>query len=451
MSPKDSQAYNAKKEILLRSLQEPASSGCLSLYKTTSNLFRSIDRSKKSSSIDVRSFTSIIAIDTRKLIAEVEGMATYEDLVRQTLRHGLLPAVVPQLKSITVGGAYAGGGIESSSFRFGLMHDTVTEADVLIGDGSVITCSNHNEHNDLFTAFPNTYGSLGYALKLKLKLVPALPFVKLRHHRFSSIPEFFTAMSLLCRSTNDLAAPAFIDGVIFSKNEMYMTVGEFSDAAPYVSDYTYDKIYYKSIRERSEDYLTTHDYIWRWDADWFWCSKVFGMQNIFLRKLLGKFMLSSAAYAKIMHALDKSRLWRFYKNFLSGPKEPIIQDILIPDENAGVFFDFLDKEIGILPIWICPAFSSRHFDFCPLRTHSLYFDFGFWDSVVTSHPPGYFNRKIEKKTAQLQGFKSLYSDSYYTSEEFWSIYNYFLFEKLKAKYDAPGRFKSLYQKVCASS
>ena len=69
-------------------------------------------------------------------------MVTYEDLTAACLRHGVMPAVVPQLKTITLGGALAGVGIESSSsHRYGLVHDTVLELDVLLGDGRVVTCT----------------------------------------------------------------------------------------------------------------------------------------------------------------------------------------------------------------------------------------------------------------------------------------------------------------------
>ena len=52
-----------------------------------------------------------------------------------------MPAVVPQLKTITLGGAVAGVGIESSSHRYGLVHDTMLELDVLLGDGRVVACT----------------------------------------------------------------------------------------------------------------------------------------------------------------------------------------------------------------------------------------------------------------------------------------------------------------------
>ena len=52
--------------------------------------------------------------------ADVQGMCSYERLVATTLPLGLMPKVVPQLRTITLGGAVTGLGIESSSFRNGL-------------------------------------------------------------------------------------------------------------------------------------------------------------------------------------------------------------------------------------------------------------------------------------------------------------------------------------------
>ncbi len=96
----------------------------------------------------------VLAVDAAARLAEVEGMTTYADLVDATLPHGLAPAVVPELRSITVGGAVTGVGIESSSFRYGLVHETVEAFDVLAADGHVRHCS-PAEHTDLYYGFPN--------------------------------------------------------------------------------------------------------------------------------------------------------------------------------------------------------------------------------------------------------------------------------------------------------
>jgi hypothetical protein len=68
-------------------------------------------------------------------------MCTYEDLVAATLPYGLSPLVVPQLKTITLGGAVTGLGIESTSFRNGLPHESVLEMDILTGTGELVTAS----------------------------------------------------------------------------------------------------------------------------------------------------------------------------------------------------------------------------------------------------------------------------------------------------------------------
>src|SRR5215217_8075499 len=96
------------------------SGGSIRLRKPTSNLFRQRQKSA-TTFVDVRQLNQVLSVDPERRVAHVEGMATYESIVRETLKHGLVPAVVPQLKTITAGGAVSGLGIESSSFRFGLV------------------------------------------------------------------------------------------------------------------------------------------------------------------------------------------------------------------------------------------------------------------------------------------------------------------------------------------
>ena len=35
---------------------------------------------------------------------------------------------------------------------------------MLLPDGDIVVCTPTNEHSDLFFGFPNSYGTLGYAL-----------------------------------------------------------------------------------------------------------------------------------------------------------------------------------------------------------------------------------------------------------------------------------------------
>ena len=135
------------------------------LAKRTSNLFRFTD-SKPPAGLDVSAFGRVLRVDPATRTAVVGGMTTYENLADATLRHDLMPLVVPQLKTITLGGAVSGLGIESSSLRNGLPHESVTEMEILTGDGRVVTAADGNEHGELYHGFPNSYGTLGYALSL---------------------------------------------------------------------------------------------------------------------------------------------------------------------------------------------------------------------------------------------------------------------------------------------
>lgn len=441
--------YEQKKIRLARELKTLAQENgeSIRLYKTTSNLFRDRDVAKKK--IDVRDFNQVIFIDAENHIAEIEGMATYEDIVKTTLQYGFLPTVVPQLKSITIGGALAGCGIESSSFRYGLTHETMLEYEVLLGDGRIITLSPNNEHKDLFYAFPNSYGTLGYALKIKVKLIPVKKYVKLTHIRFNNAESYFFQLEKLCTEHRNNGAVAFIDGVVFSENEMYITLGEFVDQAPFVSNYKYMNIYYQSICKKHADYLTTEDYIWRWDTDWFWCSKNFYMQNYFLRLLFGKFMLKSTVYWRIKNFFNTNKFASNIADRVLGKVESVVQDVEIPMQNAAHFLQFFLREIGIKPIWICPTKSyaaTSLYPFYKMNADVFYVNFGFWDMLPMNKEDGYYNRLIENKVAELSGNKSLYSRVYYTEDEFWKIYDRELYDRLKNKYDPQQQLNNLYQK-----
>ena len=124
------------------------------LAKRTSNLFRTRARGRSGPGLDVTGFDGVLEVDVEARTADVLGMTTYEHLVDATLPYGLMPMVVPELKTITLGGAVTGLGIESSSFRNGCPHESVLELDVLTGDGRVLTVTPEGEHADLFAGLP---------------------------------------------------------------------------------------------------------------------------------------------------------------------------------------------------------------------------------------------------------------------------------------------------------
>jgi FAD/FMN-containing dehydrogenase len=443
------QAYQQKKQSLSAQIKQKAlqSNANITLKKDTSNLFR--HRDYKTNRIDVRAFNGVIAIDKENLVAEVEGMTTYENLVAATLQFGCLPTVVPELKSITIGGALSGVGVESSSFRYGLVHETITQFDALLPDGRIIDCRADNENSDLFFAFPNSYGTLGYALKVTVRLVPAKKYIKLNYQHFSEANKFFQHLKDLCLTNRDHGDIAFVDGVVFDETHQVLITAEMTDHAPWVSNYQYMKIYYQAVKTKQQDYLTTADYIWRWDTDWFWCSKVFYLQNPLMRFLFGKWALKSTFYSKLMRFAKRNPIAQWLMRHFEKRKESVIQDVAIPIHHATEYLKFFQENIGIKPVWICPIHplnSQTQYQLFKMQPDQLYVNFGFWDMVPSNKPAGYYNRLVERKVFELGGNKSLYSNVFYTAEEFWTIYDKNYYQSLKNKYDPANKLNSLYNK-----
>jgi len=437
-------AHRARVKAMADELAD--STGPVRLRKPTSNLFRPRAAAQRTE-LDVSDLNHVVEIDAAAGVAEVEGMTTYAELVDATLPRGLAPAIVPELKSITVGGAVSGVGIESGAFRHGLVHDTVHELDVLVADGRVLTCS-PDERPELFFGFPNSYGSLGYATRVRLGLIPVKPYVRLEHIPFSDPGQLFEATAREC------AQPEcdFLDGVYFGPGQFVLTRAHCVEAPPPgsgVSDYTWMRQYWQSLLSRREDWLTIHDYLWRWDTDWFWCSRNVGAHLKPVRLLLGRKRLSSITYQKIMRA---SRRWPLkLLQHLRPRTESVIQDVDIPIENAAAFLADFEADIGIRPVWICPfVVPDDRFSLFRLRTDTPYINFGFWDMVRSREPDGHYNARVEELVARHGGKKSLYSRSTYDEATFWREYDKDAWQALKRECDPEGRFPGLYEKAVGS-
>jgi FAD/FMN-containing dehydrogenase len=351
-------------------------------------------------------------------------------------------------------------GIESASFRNGLPHESVLEMDILTGAGELLTAS-RSQHSDLIRAFPNSYGTLGYSTRLRIELEPVAPFVALRHIRFRSLPEMVAAMERIIDTGGQGGIPVdYLDGVVFSLDESYLCVGRRTTTPGPVSDYTGKNIYYQSIQHDSDgleatkdDRLTIHDYFWRWDTDWFWCSRAFGMQNPRLRRWWPRRYRRSSVYSKLI-AMDQrfGVSDRIERRNGRPPRERVIQDVEVPVERTCEFLEWFLGNVPITPIWLCPLRLRDHdgWPLYPMRPDHTYVNIGFWSSVpagAAGSPAGVTNRTIETKVSQLDGHKSLYSDSFYTREEFDELYGGEAYNTVKKAYDPESRLLDLYAKA----
>jgi FAD/FMN-containing dehydrogenase len=460
--PTQSSAWRQHDEAVARlraSYAEIPAGAPVRLAKRTTNLFRARSAST-APGLDVSGLDGVIEVDPQAQTADVQGMCTYEALVDATLPHGLIPYVVPQLRTITLGGAVTGLGIESTSFRNGLPHESVLEMDVFTGAGEVVTArpGPSGENSDLFDTFPNSYGSLGYATRLKIKLEKVPSFVRLRHVRFDDAGQLAKVIAEITGSAEyDGTRVDGLDGVAFGPGEYYLTLATWTDdtAGDTPSDYVGTQVYYRSIQERTTDLLTIYDYLWRWDTDWFWCSRAFGAQHPLVRRIWPRRYRRSDVYMRLL-GLDRrfaiaDRLDRRAGRPL---RERVVQDIEVPVENLPRFLDWFDDEVGMRPVWLCPLVARGGSDGTkwpsyPLTPGDVYVNVGFWGTVhvgpdATNGPK---NRAIEAKVHELGGHKSLYSEAFYDRETFDDLYDGANLAAVKARYDPQNRLTSLYDKA----
>ncbi len=422
------------------------------LGKRTSNLFRPRAATGQPG-LDVSGLGGVLAVDPASCTAEVAGMCTYENLVAATLPHGLTPLVVPQLKTITLGGAVSGLGIEATSFRNGLPHESVLELEVLTGAGEIVTTTPGEE---LFAGFPNSYGTLGYATRLRIELEPVCSQVTLRHVRFDDIDELCAAVARIMATREwDGEDVDYLDGVMFSLAESYLTLGRRTESDGPASDYTGMQIFYRSIQQRRHDVLSTHDYLWRWDTDWFWCSGGLGAQHPVIRRFWPAALRRSDVYWKIVALANRFDLENRLEVWRGRPRrERVIQDVEIPLECTAEFLRWFAEHVGIEPVWLCPLRlrGERGWPLYPLAPGRDYVNVGFWSSVpiVTDGTGGNdwaANRAIEDQVDKVGGHKSLYSDSFYSREDFNARYGGEHYAALKQRYDPDRRLLDLYAKA----
>ncbi len=418
--------------------------GQLRLAKSTiSNLFRYEPRGSAARRISLGEFNHVLGLDAEAGTVDVEGLTTYETVVRFTLAHGFLPLVAPELKHITVGGATVGIGIESTCFRYGFVHDGLREADVLLPGGKIVTARADNEHADLFSALPNSYGTLGYILRARIALHRAGPYVHLHVQRFDDPGTYLDAM----RAATERADLEFVEGLFFEDGRYFLMTGRFVDSVPQRDDIVRRSVFYRLVEQRSDIYLSTFDYIFRYDPDWFWNVPETGFYNVF-RRLAPESWRNSAFYTK--YVALKAKLTGSL-GIVDERLEPLIQDWEVPWEHGEelIRFSIENVDLGGRPWAAVPIKTPRQPTLYPIKPNALYFNLGCYCQVKRPEgmAPYHYTKILDRKCFELGGIKMLYSSSFLSETEFDALYNGSAYHALKEKYDAAGNAQTLYRKV----
>jgi FAD/FMN-containing dehydrogenase len=395
------------------------------------------DKKYSDDKIDLLDFDNIIEIDPERRICIAEPGVPFNELVDRTLPLGLVPIVVPELETITIGGAVAGCSIESMSYVYGGFHDTCLEYEIITAKGDVLTCTPDNEHSLVFQMMHGSFGTVGILSRLVFRLVPAKPFVHVRYECHTSIDSYLESI----KRHYERRDVDFMDGMIHSLSHLVLSVGDFVDSAPYTNSYDWLKVYYKSTAERQQDYLKTKDYFFRYNQ---------GVTNVHPKSFLGRLVFGKfLGSTEILRIAEKLR-WVF----LDDDRPLITVDTFLPFSRLKEFLAWYAEEFRHFPLWVVPYRRVHDYEwladsFWKGLDDELMIDIAIYG--MKQRGTTNFYRLMEEKLKELNGIKTLISYNYYQEDEFWEIFHRENFAKVKAITDPDNIFRDLYQKTCRAA
>lgn len=388
--------------------------------------------------VDIKALNEIIRIDPIKRICVAEPGVTFFDLVTATMKHGLIPITVPELKTITIGGAISGCSIESMSYKYGGFHDSCTEYEVVTGTGMVINCS-PERNADVFHMIHGSYGTLGILTKICFRLIPAKPFVKMTYVAFGNFDKFWAFLKERCEKGDY----TFVDAIIHSPTKLVACLGNMVDSAPYTSSYEWLKIFYKSTGTKTEDYMKISDYFFRYDTECHWLTKTVPlMETLPARLLLGKIVLGSTNLIKWSERL---------KSVMKLKRRPeVVVDVFIPDNRFPEFFSWYKRDYNFFPLWIVPYKPPQTYPWIDEKYARAMGGTYFIDCAIYGKKNNELDKDyseiLERKTIELNGIKTLISRNHFDEKTFWTIYSKPNYEAVKKQTDPYNLFNDLYKK-----
>lgn len=413
--------HHHKVAFLQKQLKEKESVVLSAGSKRQSNLTREPSYKKDKPSLSLACLNEIL--DISPSAALVESQVTFDVLVKETLKQGLIPPVVPEFKGITLGGAFVGTSLESSSGVYGQFSDTVLGITVLLGNGEIIGAS-PTENSDLFWGLSGSFGTLGIILSLTIKLIPA-------------------------KKNVHVGKAGLFHEILFLKDEKIDLPASLTDEPANFFVTPFSDWFYKRAAQRKEFIMPLYDYLFRYDRGAFWMASTFQGPSWLIRHLFG--LKTEASFKKNWEVpalfrplLTSQRLYRTLHRIPGHwfEKHFVVQDFYIPQ---GRLEEFL-REITLRPLWLCPVkptqepqlFSPHYTSAQELVDVGIYgIDF---QAIETT-------KKLERLCKELGGRKMLYAYNYYSPEEFWQIYAEKPYRDLRRKYGAEKAFLSIEQKV----
>ena len=395
--------------------------------------------------VDTSALNRILHIDRGRQTALVEPHVTMAQLVEATLAHDLIPAVVPSFPSITVGDSFSATAAESSSFRHGFFASTVTRCDLILGNGSIARAS-PSSLADLLRAAAGALGTLGIPTLLEVRLVPAARNVELTCLPTTNATETTDLLATCCAEPFD-----YVDGIQLAATRGVVLLGRITHQRnhalrrfarardPWLFEHA-GKVAAAAAATRdgnggggggTTETVPLRDFLFRYERGAFWVGAHL------LTPLLGRatrFLLDPRTQARRLHAALRR----------GGPAERfVVQDVTVPAEAAAKFVEFVNRGVGVYPLWLCPVRADAHLFLHDWPTKpKLLMNLGIWGPgrrpygasdaeharFVTD------NRALEQRAKEIGGRKWLYGETFLDASEFGDLYDLEEYNSLRKTY-----------------
>ncbi|OQR85741.1 24-dehydrocholesterol reductase [Achlya hypogyna] len=389
----------------------------------------------------------ILNVDTAAKTVRVEPLVTMGQLSATLNPMGWTLPIVPELDDLTVGGLVMGTGIETSSHQHGLFQHICKSFELVLADGSVVTCSKES-NADLFYAVPWSYGTLGFLTAVEIDIVPCLPYVKLEYTPVTTLDEACAVF----RAKSESPDHQFVETLMYSLDAGVVMTGTM------VATFEADKLnaigkwhkpwFFKHVegflaaKKCSVEYIPLRDYYHRHSRSIFWELQdiiPFGNHALF-RYLLGWLVPPKVSLLKLTQS---NAIKELYDN------HHLIQDMLVPISTLKESLECFQDNVAIYPLWLCPFKLPRAPGMLQTKaSDELFVDIGAYGvpQVLDFHPIE-TTRRIEAFVRSVGGFQMLYADSYMTETEFESMFDHKLYHQMRSKYNSADAFPSVYGKV----
>jgi len=390
----------------------------------------------------------ILHLDVERKVVRVEPLVTMGQLSTHLDRLGWTIPVMPELDDLTVGGLVMGTGIETSSHIFGLFQHTCRSYELVLADGSLVTCSAENDP-DLFYSVPWSYGTLGFLVSVEIAIRPSKRFVKLDYIPVDSLEDMVETFE---REVERSDSNDFVECLMFDRENAVVMTGNLVDSCEpgrlNEIGRWYKPWFFKHVEKflslgGSTEFVPLRQYYHRHSRSIFWEIQdiiPFG-NNVVFRWVFGWLIPPKVSLLKLTQGKTIKKLYETHH---------MIQDMLVPIADLKSSIDVFHNEVEIYPIWLCPFSLPSNPGM--LKTVSgkqeMFVDVGVYGVPKnTEYETVKSTKNVEDFVRKVSGFQMMYADSYMTREEFREMFDHSLYDRMRERLGCDGNFPEIYDKV----